>query len=387
VTRIRIVYLALGAALGVLLPFGSLVNTAKGFDPIAIGLIGSTGAICGILAAPVWGHLGDVTIGRRRVLQLSGLGAAAALTAYGFVAIPVVLAGLWVTHGLFLGTANPTADAVALVSVSRQPGASFARLRTVLSLAFGAGAVLAGLLYDREGYAIAPFVAAVALVLFALTAQLVDDPSRTAAATAAAGRRGGSTSAAFSAQPRLGWALVTFGLAAVGMGASFNWLPLRIAELGGSPSTVALAAGLESFAEVPAFVVAGFLASRLGLRALYALSAVLMGICVISLALLTDPGLMVAVRMATGVAYSGMTVASVAAIGVLLPLSLQSTGQSLMSMTWSIVSILLGVVGGAVFQLAGAPVLFAASGACTVAAAGLAWFVLPPAVSRRASSG
>lgn len=385
--RIRVVYLALGAALGALLPFGTLVNTAKGFDPIAIGLIGSVGAVIGILAAPLWGHLGDVTIGRRRVLQLSGLGAAAALTAYGIVGIPIVLGGLWVTYGIFVGTANPTADAVALAEVSKRPGASFARLRTLLSLAFGIAAVVAGLLYDRTGYAVAPFVAAGTLVLFALTAHLLDDPARTEAATAAAGRRGGATSAAFAAQPRLALALLTFGLAAVGMVTSFSWLPLRIAELGGSPSMVALAAGLESFAEVPAFVVAGLLASRLGLRALYALSAILMGCGVIALALLADPVLLVAVRMATGVAYSGMTVASVAAIGVLLPLSLQSTGQSLMSMTLSIVSIVLGVVGGAIYQLAGAPALFGLGGACTIAAAGLAWLALPPAVSRSASSG
>lgn len=376
-TPIRLIFLALGVALGSYLPFGAVIQAEKGFDAIGIGLVGAVGGILAVLAAPIWGHLGDVAIGRRRVLQVAALGAAVMLALYGVMSTPIVLGALWVANSLFSSTTNPTADAVAVVVVRQQPGASFARLRVLLSLAFGATAIAVGLLYDVTGYGAAPFVAAAAFIALAVAALPLRDPPREAAIAASAGRRGGATSAAFAAQPRLTAVLLTFGLGMMGMIAAFSWLPLRIAELGGSPTDVALAAGLESFAEVPAFIVAGLVAARLGLRALYGASALLMGLCVLALAVLDDPTLMIGVRLLNGVAYAGVTVASVSALGVLLPASLQSTGQSLSAMTASIVGILLGIIGGTIYQLAGAWALFGLTGVLTLASALMAWFVLP----------
>lgn len=376
-TPIRLVFLVLGVALGSYLPFGAVIQSGKGFDPIGIGMVGALGATLAVVAAPIWGHLGDVALGRRRVLQLAGLGAAVALIGYGLGGAPIVLAALWVTASVFASTTNPTADAVAVVVVRGEPRASFARLRVLLSFAFGAAAIASGVLYEQAGYGAAPFVAAGAFVALVVVAVWVADPPRDAATLVSAGRRGGATSAAFAAQPRLPLVLLTFGLGMMGMIAAFGWLPLRIAELGGSPADVALAAGLEAFAEVPAFIVAGLVAARMGLRALYAASAVLMGACVLALAALTDPALMIGVRLLNGVAYAGITVASVSALGVLLPASLQSTGQSLSAMTGSVVGILLGLAGGTIYQLAGASALFGVTGLLTLASAVLAWAVLP----------
>ncbi|MFN8620276.1 MAG: MFS transporter [Chloroflexota bacterium] len=380
-TAIRLVFLALGVALGSYLPYVAVIQSGKGFDPIAIGLIGAAGAALSVVAAPVWGHLGDVSLGRRRVIQIASLGATVAFLVFGVAALPLVLAGAWVTMSVFTSTTNPMADAVAVVVVRQTPGASFARLRMLLSLGFGLTAITTGLLYDGTGYGPAPFVAAGAFVLLAVTARLVPDPPRDAAAHAAAGRRGGSTTAAFAAAPRLPMVLLAIGLGVVGIIASFTYLPLRIEELGGSPSDVALASGLESLAEVPAFVLFGALAPRIGNRGLFALSGVLLAACLLALALLTSPALMIGVRLITGVGYAGLTVASVSALGMLLPAALQSTGQSLNAMTWSVASILLGLVGGTLYQLAGAETLFALTALLTLVAAALGFAVLPPRVA------
>lgn len=236
-------------------------------------------------------------------------------------------------------------------------------------------------------------MAGAAFIVVALAATRLADPRRDAAAGASAGRRGGSAAAAFAAQPRLPFVLLTFALGMMGMITVFGWLPLRLAELGGDPSVVALAAGLEALAEVPAFLVAGFVAARIGPRATYLVSATVMGLCVIGIALLADPALMVALRAVNGVAYAGMTVASVLALGRLLPASLQSTAQSLSAMMGGVVSIALGVAGGAIYQLAGGPALFAVTGALTLIGALLAVLTLPgrerrPApLSAGASSG
>lgn len=390
---VRLAFLALGAALGSYLPFAVLIQTEKGFDPIAIGLIGAAGGTLAILGAPVWGHLGDVTLGRRRVLQLASVAGAVLLVLYGLVDLPLAGAGLWLMAGLFISTLNPTVDAVGVVVTEGGSRSSFARLRVLLSLGFGVITIGVGVLYSALGYGAAPFVAGAAFIVVALAATRLADPRRDAAAGASAGRRGGSAAAAFAAQPRLPFVLLTFALGMMGMITVFGWLPLRLAELGGDPSVVALAAGLEALAEVPAFLVAGFVAARIGPRATYLVSATVMGLCVIGIALLADPALMVALRAVNGVAYAGMTVASVLALGRLLPASLQSTAQSLSAMMGGVVSIALGVAGGAIYQLAGGPALFAVTGALTLIGALLAVLTLPgrerrPApLSAGASSG
>lgn len=373
----RLIFLCVGTALGAYLPFAAVIQSGRGFEPIAIGLIGAVSATVAVAAAPVWGHLGDVTLGRRRVLQVASLGAVGSLLVFGIAGLPLVMAAAWVSLGFFTSTVNPTTDAAAIVVVRGRPGSSFARLRMLVSLGFGLTAIATGLLYDAAGYGVAPFLAAGLFIPLALAARSMADPRRDAAMHAAEGRRGGSVSAAFSAQPRLPVVLLALGLGVVGIIAAFTYLPLRIAELGGTPSDIALASGLESLAEVPAFVVAGWLAPRVGYRVLFAGSAILLAACVMTLAVLTSPALMIWVRLLTGVGYSGITVASVSALGILLPVALQSTGQSLSSMTWSLANILLGLAGGVIYQLAGAGTLFLSTGLLTLAAAGLGLAVLP----------
>ena len=84
-------------------------------------------------------------------------------------------------------------------------------------------------------------------------ADLTRARARDAAAAASAGRRGGTAAAAFAAQPRLPFVILTFGLGMTGLVTVLAWLPLRITELGGDPAVIALAASLEAFAEVGEF--------------------------------------------------------------------------------------------------------------------------------------
>lgn len=386
-TAIRLVFLALGAGMGGLIPFGTVILADKGFDPATIGLVLALAAAAGVLTTPIWGHLGDTVLGRRRVLQLSSLGAATALIVFGLAGIPVVIALAWVGYSATAATTMPTADAVAVNAVRTAGRGDFARLRLLVSLAFGSSAIATGFLYNQSGYDPAPFLAAACLGLTVIASRLVPDLPADPTAAAIAHRRGGSIAQAFAVQPQLPIVLLTFGLGIIGMLAVFTYLPLRIAELGGDPSDIALAAGLESLAEIPGFIVAGWFAGRFGLRALYLGSAVLMAGCGMALVMIDSPTLMIGVRLLTGPAYAGLTVASVLALGVLLPAALQATAQGLSAMTLGMASIVVGILGGLLYEVAGAQTLFAVTALATLVASGIAWRVLPGRIAMPGRGG
>ena len=60
VIALRLVVLALGAALGVFYPFIPVILQGFGFGPAEIGLVTSAAALGFTLAVPAWGHLADV---------------------------------------------------------------------------------------------------------------------------------------------------------------------------------------------------------------------------------------------------------------------------------------------------------------------------------------
>ena len=80
--------------------------------------------------------------------------------------------------------------------------------------------------------------------------------------------RGGSFALVLRTQPRLRGVLLGLGLVHVGMIAGFTFLALRLLQLGGQASDVALSAGLSAVAEIPAMAIIPRIVARTGSRAL-----------------------------------------------------------------------------------------------------------------------
>ena len=111
-------------------------------------------------------------------------------------------------------------------------------------------------------------------------------------------------------------------------------------------------------------------------------SAIAYGAAFASWVVLDSPQAIVATRLITGVAYGGMTVATVLTIGQLLPASLQATGQALNQGTaMGLASVSGNILGGLVYQTAGAPILFAVCMGICVAGGLLALATFPGRVT------
>jgi MFS family permease len=76
--------------------------------------------------------------------------------------------------------------------------------------------------------------------------------------------------------------LAVFALAFAGLQGALTFIGIRIVELGGQPSDVAISFGVAALAEIPGLVAAGWLGRRIGLRWLFVASLLLYGLCITS---------------------------------------------------------------------------------------------------------
>ena len=379
---LRVLYLIAGLALGLIFPFISVLLQTRGFDAASIGLVTAVAGIAFTISVPVWGHLGDVTLGRARAYQVAALGAGLVMIAYSAPLQSVVLAAIIVGFFVFASAFSPLGDALA-VGLLPDPGRQYGRIRMLSSLSFGVSAIGAGFLYNAMGYGLVPILwaagaAGIALVLVPLARV------KQRRAVHRAGVKGGSIGLALSTQPRMWGILAAVGLVYLGIAAGGTFLALRLIALGGQPSDIALSAGVSALTEVPAMVAATWAARRIGLRALFSLSAVVYCACIFSWAVLDTPGAIIATRLISGVAYSGLWISCVLTVGVLLPGPLQASGQALnQMMAGGVAGVLGNAIGGVIYgQIAAG--LFAVVGSIGLVGAVVAWGTLPGRAESRA---
>lgn len=388
---LHVLVTALGVALGVIFPFISVILADFGFSPSEIGFISSLGAVGFTIAVPVWGHLADVRFGRPRTLQLCGLAGGAAIVALLLPLPPLLIVVMFLLFWIFESSWQPLADAI---TVNALRGRDYARVRLFTSLGFAVAAILAGQLYDRTGYASAFVLLGAAALVMVVAASALPDVARadliahrraagvgTEHDQAAGGRRTfsfGSSGVALRVAPRLGLVLLASGLLHVGIISGFTFLSLRIEALGGSPGDIALASGVSAGTEVPAMLVMGAVAARVGLRAVFTVSALLYAASMFSWTIIDVPLAIVASRFVTGIAFSGVVVGVVMTIAVLLPADLQATGQALFQTTaFGLAAVVANVIGGLLYETAGHVALFGMGSVLAVAAAVVGWFAFP----------
>lgn len=394
VMSLRFLVLAVGVALGVLYPFVAVILGSFGFSPGEIGGITALAALASTLAVLTWGHVADVRIGRTRTLQICVLGASAAALALLVHWPPVVIVLVVLVLYLFVSSYQPLADALTVNAIRSRSG--YARVRSLTSLSFAIAAVIAGFLYDRTGYGLAFILFAAASGVLAMSASGLPDAGRAdlaahVAARAPTGdpgdaeggpgppRRGfGSAGVALRLAPRLRGVLVVITVLFIGLIASITFVGVRIVELGGRPSDVALASGVSAGAEVPTMFAASWIANRIGLRTMFAAGAALYAVVLIVWAFTDSPTVIIVSRLATGVAFAGVVVSVVLTIATLLPSDLQATGQALFSTTSTgVAAVVSNLVGGALYQWIGPAAVFGVAAALAGIAAAVGFVVFP----------
>ena len=403
---LRILYLSSGLSFGALYGFMPVLLRSKGFEPALIGLATSLGAVGYSIALPAWGHMGDIVSGPRRTLQVAcipaalfAVGLAAPLPVFGVILCVVVISA-------GAGPALALTDAMAVPALS-DASRQYSGLRLIASLGAAGSSVACGLLYSQTGYAVAPLLFVAAMATTVLAAQFIPfgrDSERRRLAAAGPGRpasepphgRLGSVGEALVGRPRLLATLVSIAFVFAGVNAGGTYISLRISDLGGGPLEVGLVNGVASFAEIPGLLLAGWLAWRLGLRRVLAVSSLGLAACLVSWIVLVDPLTILVTRFASGICFGGIVVSYVLAMARLLPARLSATGQTLLQATgFGLAAVVANLAGGVLYGAAGALGVFGAGAVCAAIGGLIGLVALPaqaerpfePAVAAAASAG
>ena len=387
---LRGIYTAVGLSTASIAPFIPVILKGRGLDPATIGVLAALAAVAATLVVPAWGHLADAIVGRARAFQI-GLLIAASLAVGLMLDLPlVVVAAMVASFTVFASLFIGLADALALVDLPA-PERQYGALRAHASLSFTVGVVAVGFLYSWAGYGAAPAVFLVwACVLLLLVGRI---PDRTTAShlrlsrhetEGERGGRFGSPGRAFAVQPRLWIVLAVFALAFAGLQGALTFIGIRIVELGGQPSDVAISFGVAALAEIPGLVAAGWLGRRIGLRWLFVASLLLYGLCITSWGILPYAVAINATRAVTGLCNGSLMAARVLMVPRLLPQSLQATGQVLLqAATLGFGTVMGSVIGGVAYSAFGPRFFFLAAGGVAIAGGIAAWFVLAGPVGAR----
>jgi PPP family 3-phenylpropionic acid transporter len=414
---LRALFLSIGGAVGVVYPFIAVILLGRGFDVVGVGVVTALSALAFTASVPVWGHIADVSLGRPRALQVSAIGGGLALAVTLLPVPPLVVALCFVAFSASESAFAPLSDALAVNGV-KDARRDYARVRLMSSLSFAVSTIVAGFVYDRTGYLPMPILFGLAAVVVVASAAFVPDVERAdlaamavqadpgaaavdpmassaeaaasgagAGATVAGGRdrmgdgttrRLGSTSVALALAPRLPMALLAIGLIHVGILAGFTFLSVRLEQLGAEPSAIALSAGVSAFAEIPAFLVMGGLAQRVGIRGVFVFAVLIYSACFVSWMVLASPILIIATRVLTGFGFAGVGVAAVLTIATLLPDRLQGTGQALYQTTaFGLAAIVADVGGGIVYGTFGYAAVFGLAALAGLSAAVVGMAALP----------
>ena len=375
--RASYLYLGVGLMQACYLPYTAIVFHSRGVGVESIGLISAMNAIIALTAAPIWGHLGDATLGRAAAFRLSLVLSATGVLLFAFGPLDGIPGA---TMSAFAGAGIvPLLDAIGMERLAAT-GGQWGPLRALTSGSYATACIASGAVVAAAGIgAIGPLYAGGALIILLGTIGLRTNAPLNLHAAAeqelqrselAGGNaeiavvgswrdRFGTASITFRRSPRLAPFLLLSLFMNLGAGAFYAYGTIRMQDLGGTESMVALSSSVSAAVEIPFFIAGAVVVTRLGLRTLYIFGLLGLAACTLAYAVIPSPELLITARGLCGVGFSSTLLASVMAVRSMVPLELQATGQALLgAISFGLAVSIASLVGGVIYAQLGAETLF-----------------------------
>ncbi|MDQ4109053.1 MAG: MFS transporter [Actinomycetota bacterium] len=349
-------FLTFGLIVASFFPFLSIYFAGRGFDPSQIGFLLGGMAAVRIIAMPIWGHVADTRIGRRRALQLGLVGMVVFAIVASVLDSLVGVAFGAVGIALAMAASGPNIDALALVQLGEERMADYGRIRGWESLSYAAGCLAFGWLLDLYGVSLALplYAAAGALMLVWTTIAVRSDRPKEPAQHG----RLGAVGAVFRTAPRIWGFLVATLLVWTGFNGAWNFVGLKIDE----PLLIGVGTALGGLTEVGVMRLSSRLHRRLGLRKVYALGCTIYATGFLLWGLVESRTIVSLLAVFEGAGFSLLFTTSILVVGKLLPSSLYSTGNSIAAMVGFGIGPIIGAgLGGVVYGRLGSTTLFIGS--------------------------
>ncbi len=372
---VQVLFVLFGLVVASFFPFVTLFLDDRGLSKTDIGLVLAAMALARIAVNPVWGHVADTTLGRRRTLQLGSLGAAAAAMGLFFADGVLAIAAVACVFAAFQTTTGPNIDAIALAHLGDEHLHEYGRIRGWESLSYAGMCLVLGAALQRVGVQwVMPVFAVASLGVLAWGWTLeADRPHHTK------GEHGrlGTVGTLFRTVPRFWIFLLALLLLWTGFNAAWNFIALKIEQGGGGPLLVGIGTALGGLVEVPTMRVSSRLQARYGLRPVYVAGCVVYATGFLLWGLIQSPRVVSALTTFEGVGFALLFTTGVVVIGRMVPPSLYSTGQSVATTAGFGLGPILGAgLGGIVYDAFGPVVLYAAASLLALCGGAVAWIAL-----------
>lgn len=354
-------YFGFFGAMAAYTPFLGVFFIQRGLSGSEIGVLSAIGPLMAFLLTPALTALADRRGWRVRLLCLSLAGQAALLLV---LPLPAAFVGLLLIVTVLAAVASPVvplADGLIIQLAARQ-GLAYGKMRLWGSLSWSVVAAGGGFLWQQWGFSLMFPVASLLLLATILVARRFTEERPVAVRTRPA-------LWAVTRERRLLTVLAaTFGMSlALTMNMTFGSIYLN--RLGGGQALVGLFAGVMAVSELPTMQWSERIMRRLGGPGTLALASALFGSGYFSMAVITQPALLLGAGVLQGLGFGLFATASVRLVADLAPPAMAATYQGLLSAAaWGLAPLVGGPLGGVIFDAAGPVVVFLVSGMFTTSA-------------------
>ena len=256
--RIGLFFAGYFAGVGALAPFFPLYLEFRGLTAAQIGIVMAVAQAMRIFGPTAWGWLADHTTERVRILRFTSVAAAICFVPVLFPGgFGYVLLTMFAVH-FFMTAQIPIAEAMTATRLRGEPRAAalYGRLRAWGSASFVLVVLTTGVLLDRAGLGLQPWLVLVLLAGTAAAARLVRDAPHSPHGSAAVSVR------ALFGEPRVRWFFVSVLLMIFAHGALYTYFSLHLAALGYSNSAIGVFWVLGVVVEIAFFLVQGRVFAR-----------------------------------------------------------------------------------------------------------------------------
>lgn len=359
-------YLVQFAAFAFAAPFFVLYFQSVGFNGAELALVTGLPPLIQMISGPLWTGLADVTHRHRRVMSVTLLIGAVAVSALPFLSafLPILIVVI-----LFNGSLAPAgsfSDSATMFMLGDKKE-MYGRVRLGGTIGFGIAASAAGWLVQGYGLTLAFWGAGALLFMALLVSQKFEHSTAKTAARAAPGIR------PLLKNPR--WLLFTSLAFAGGLNfaATTSFFFSYMRELGAAESTMGLALTVGTIAEFPVFFFGNRLLRRLKAFGLFLLAMTLTAIRLLLFAVATSPEQVLLIQLMSGLTFPAMWLAGVAYADQNAPHGRSATAQGLFGMmVFGFGPAIGSFVGGPLLASVGGKTMFLIFGIVVLVTVGVA---------------
>ena len=256
--RMGLFFAAYFAGVGVLAPYFPLYLEHRGLTAVQIGIVMAVAQGMRIFGPTAWGWLADHTTERVRILRFTSVAAAICFVpvlfpgGFGFVLLTMFAVHFFMTGQI------PVAEAMTAARLRGDPQAAtrYGRLRAWGSISFVIVVLATGVLLDRAGVGLQPWLVLAFLAATALAARFVREAPHSPQGASAVSVR------ALAAEPRVRWFFLSVLLMIFAHGALYTYFSLHLAALGYSKSAIGVFWVVGVVVEIGFFFAQGRLFAR-----------------------------------------------------------------------------------------------------------------------------